>query len=122
MRTRILNYHELLLVLFVLGVAFSGVVAADEAEAVYSYDVVCYKDANSSNKGTLTFTEEGVIFECASLDTVQKWAYGDLKGAKMVNSRLLKLMPTEGKTHSFSPFGGQSFDPELAEFIGSKLG
>jgi hypothetical protein len=122
MRTGISKYHEFLLILLVLEVAFSGAVAADEAAAVYSYDVVCYRDAKSTNKGKLTFTEEGVIFECASLDAVQKWAYSELKGATMVNSRLLKLMPTEGKTHSFSPFGGQAFAPELAEFIKTKLG
>lgn len=122
MRTQISQYHGFLVILLVLGVAFSSAVAADEAEAVYSYDVVCYKDAKSSNKGKLTFTQEAVLFECESLDATQKWVYKELKGAELVNSRLLKLMPTKGKTLSFSPFGGQSFDSELAEFIKSKLG
>ena len=122
MRTGISTYHGFLSLLLVLGVAVSGAVAADEAEAVYSYDVVCFKDTRSSDKGKLKFTEEGITFECASLDTVQKWAYSDLQDAQLVNSRLLKLMPTKGKTLSFSPYGGQSFAPELAEFINSKVG
>lgn len=121
MRIGISSYRESFLVFVVLGVVLCGSIAADEPDAVYSYDVVCYKDAKGKEQGKLTFTEEGVVFECTAMDSLQRWAYGDLKAAEMPHDRLLRLMPAKGKTLNFSPFGGQSFDPELAQFIKGKL-
>jgi len=69
------------------------------------------------DQGKLMFNGDDVVFESSSGKEHEEWGYSHLKKIDVAKPRLLKITLLSGEHLEFTPFGNETFDSGLVQFL-----
>ena len=96
--------------------------ASDTQSGEYTAKVLLLDGAYGKwDQGRLVFKADEVVFESSSGKEQEDWSYNNLKKIDVAKPRLLKITLLSGQRFEFTPFGSETFDSSLVQFLNNRV-
>jgi hypothetical protein len=116
-RLRIGDFMGLAILLGALS-TFSTLMASGNQTKEYTAKVLRLEGAVGTwDQGKLTFSGDEVVFESSSGKEHEEWSYSHLRKIDVAKPRLLEITFLSGERVEFTPFGSETFDLGLVQFL-----
>ena len=116
-RINLIGYMGLSILLGALS-TFSTLMASGNQTEGYTAKVLRLEGAVGKwDEGRIMFKGNEVVFESTSGKEYEEWGYDHLKKIDIAKPRLLKLTLLSGEHVEFTPFGSETFDSTLVQFL-----